>query len=393
MSDPTVQQKIEEIISSRLQSRQDKEEAKKQEKYQIAVGYEKLLEEFLGPDLWSVFKGAGKAEWDDDDRHVFYYLKVPALDDLQLAPIKFTWTTYTESRSSTYKIMSIENGGSTNDLAQGLEWARAKYAEYKAIVLKKAIEEQLKLIQNYYTQSNEDKMLLAYARLMGLDPSQQKEWDEKRTWWYSQRDEKKQREEREAREKEENRKAKEQRAKAFTEYRNVFIEYLKARNGIMTNNKKLAYDIQAAVDIPYQVGKLVYGICATDDESGERYVDTKWVWILNRLDEKKYQVDVDGTVRSYFNPVSLEWMDRKPTQGPLARSITKHGVTIHYPPYMEQGEIEAKLTGLLPINAKPEKPDILSEYDIERAEIDARKFVEESVPVEEPDLNEDEFPF
>lgn len=94
-----------------------------------------------------------------------------------------------------------------------------------------------------------------------------------------------------------------------------FVEFQKEFNKVMERNIERRKAIQMAFDEPILIYKLTFGYCAQGDE-GETYADTDHIYVLDAAnDVEGYWTRHDGQKVKIWNPVSLETMVVKASDG------------------------------------------------------------------------------
>lgn len=381
---------FDEILKAREEKIAAENAEAKSAQQQAADALVKEMKTAFGSDIWEIFSAAATPRYSSSRRDIEITMEIPALDEYQLAPIDISWNRY--SGSGTYNNYPFSVwGNSCKTLEDALARAREAYPKYKAREKENAIKEQKDILHHWTGTKDEAQAVAAYEKLVEIDPANQGEWKEFLTHWKTLRAEEAFRaleNKREVMEREEG-------ARVYQELRQQYIDqlviWLKDLESVITKNQDLAEVIQEKHNVPYEVGRLVYGVSATDEDTSERVVETRQVYVLGTSDHDGYWWNGDKFIK-YFNLVSHEKTDVIATDDILSRKFSKGGVTLYFHPDLPKEYIEGVTQEIAPLPKRPEAPSELNYYDSSENCLQAARNIiskENGEPVEGGDRWED----
>lgn len=352
------------FIDQLLQSRQERIDNERQVKTEARKANKDLLTqslmEALG-DFWPIVNQYGVDVWEFDGSNLpIVRIEIPALDDLQLAPMSIG--AYGKKFSADYyKPPFFSFGSSFHNLVDALAHARQHYADYKERAKENAIKDAKADL--WIHNGDELKAIEAHRLLIEIAPDNKTEWDGLLDNWNAYRERmRKQNEEQRAKAlvREENQRKYQQH---YTEHIQILVGWLKNKNLILSGNEMLAESIRERFSQPYHEYKLTYGIVAQDEE-GDHYVDTNHVYVLDPVPNSDGYWMVNGQPKKFYHLVSIEQFTTKPVDGYLARRVVRGGVTIHFSPLMSEDTIERAVSHLIELPKQPEYTGgILNQYE------------------------------
>lgn len=361
---------INSMIDRKAAEYQSEREREAEEKRAKAEKLVSAMKERLG-EFWTIIEEQAQKTgrphyavvWDGSGPEI--RIDLPALDEYRLAPIFIKWNDYSDnSRYSHYRAFHV-GGYSFSDIGEALLYARNNYPEYKKKDREEKIEKfNSKLLHygwNTATESEEEALSILEAHLAEFPDREEdardtfEEWKKKRANYLALKDK-----ERRDREEEQAKRALFQSIKLA--YIQDLAQWLRQRDEIDEENKKLAQRIQDISDShTYTVYELTYALIASYEEDGEQYRDleTRSVYTLYALPDSFGFWDIDGKKVKIFHPVSIERMEVKASSGILAKTVSKSGIDFYFDPEIIEEKIPEILADIQDLPETPREPEEL----------------------------------
>ena len=329
---------IDQLITTAEQAKIDAQAAEDRQRQEFVEHAEQAIAATLG-ELWNTLQPhVVKAV--DGDKRLRVLVGGEGLAAMQLAPFWVHYNTFDEvfldwsERPSGRKTYNPQTAGTF------FSEMRELFFKQQADALKERIQDAIYRASRLSHSPTPERAGAALAELLELAPECETEWRRLRTEWQADYDQERARQAWQARQQ-----------ALQAEYQATYAEYWQEHQRVLAENRRRIGELQARLDEPFTIWRLEYGIVASDEDSGERFVDTAHVYVAT-FDAAGFWTIFDGNriaPRRYTHVVSVE--------GPLLCQPTDDHYGVHGSVTIRDGE---HLVGELRFN-----PAAVSRADVE----------------------------
>jgi len=288
---------IDQLITTAEQAKIDAQAAEGRQRQEFIERAEQSIAATLG-ELWNTLQPhVVKAV--DGDKRLRVLIGGEGLAAMQLAPFWVHYDTFNE----VFLDWSEHPSGrkSYNPQTAGVFFAERRVAFFKqqADALKERIQDATYRARWLSYSPTPERADAALAELLELAPERETEWRRLRAEWQADYDQQQERNAWEARQQE-----------LKAEYQATYAVYWEEYQLVLAENRRRIGELRAQLDEPFTFWRLGYGIVASDEDSGERCVDTAYVYVTHAtFDAAGFWTVFDGNriaPRRYTHLVSVE---------------------------------------------------------------------------------------